>query len=120
MEEDYGFLPDPSLSVHRNSQRVLGGTPAGKYFVSPSNLAFHDLAQGRSLPPITMKILGLETKFVLVPLAATIKKKAMESCEETERSASWKVYFSGKENDQDFVKSKMHVKSKKIPPHPPP
>ena len=66
-----------------------------------------------------MKILGLGTKFVPIPPEATTKKKAMESCEETERSVGWKVYFSGEEDDQDFVKSKSYVKSTNQPPVPP-
>ena len=67
-----------------------------------------------------MKILGLGTKFVPTPPEATTKKKAMESCEETERSVGWKVYFSGEEDNQDFIKSKMYMKSTNQPPIPPP
>ena len=50
----------------------------------------------------------------------TTKKKAMEPCKETEKNVLWKVYFSGEEHEQDFVKSKMYLKSKCCPPHPPP
>ena len=44
----------------------------------------------------------------------------MEACEKTEKSVGWKVYFSGEEDDQDFVKSKLYVKSTNQPLVPPP
>ena len=43
VKEDYGFLPDLSTSVCQNAQQVLGDTPSGYYFSSPSNLTFHPL-----------------------------------------------------------------------------
>jgi hypothetical protein len=115
---DYGFLPDLQSSVRQNAQRVLGDTPPGFYFFSPSNLAFHDLTPGRSLPPATRTVMGLSSKFIPIRKTATTKKKAMESFERFERDLSWKVYFSG--SDDDFIKTKMYVKSKTRPPLPPP
>ena len=56
---DYGFTPDPALSIRQNARQVLGETPAWHYFSSPNNLAFHDLTPEGTLPPAARTVLGL-------------------------------------------------------------
>ena len=87
------------------------------YFNSPTKLAFHDLTDGDELPVATHTVLGLSNKFVPVPNVPTTRKSAMESFEQFQRNLSWKVLFA--EEDPDFVKSKLYLKSNKIPPLPP-
>jgi len=67
VRDPYGFLPDLPTLIHKDAQRVLGETPPGFYFNSPSNLAFHDLTSSKSLPPATRIVMGLSNKFIPVP-----------------------------------------------------
>ena len=115
---DYGFVPDLTQSVRQNARRVLGETPPAYFFSSPSNLAFHDLTPAGSLPPATKAVLGLSAKFVPIPRDATSKRAALESFERLERDLGWKTYHAGSE--QDFIKSKLFVKTSTQPPLPPP
>lgn len=112
--DSYGFLPDLSRSTHRDSQRVLGDTPSGFYFNSPSNLAFHDLTTGKSLPAATRVVMGLSTKFVPVPRHPPSRKRVMEAFERFEREVNRKAHFAGKE-DTEYIKSKLLVRSKYHP-----
>ena len=112
----YGFSPDPALSTRQNAQRVLGDTPASEYFNSPSNLAFHDLAGGAHLPRATRSVLGLSLKHVVTPEEPTSRKNAMESFENLEKSLNWKVLFA--KEDSNWIKNKLYLKSKRIPPSP--
>ena len=59
----YCYLPDPSLSTRQNTRKVLGATVEDTYFDSPSNLAFHDLMRGQTIPRAAKTILGLSGKF---------------------------------------------------------
>ena len=115
---DYGFVPDLTQSIRQNARRVLGETPPAYFFSSPSNLAFHDLTPAGTLPPATKAVLGLSAKFVPIPRDATKKKEAMESFERLERDFGWRTYYAG--DEQEFVRTKLFVKSKKQPPLPPP
>ena len=90
MREDHGFLPDLLTSVRQNAQQVLGDTLPGHFFLSPSNLTFHNLTPGRSLPLATRIMMGMFTKFIL-PKAVTTKKHAIESFEHFEQDFGWKV-----------------------------
>ena len=112
---DYGFIPDPALSIRQNARQVLGETPAWHYFSSPNNLAFHDLTPEGTLPPAARTVLGLSAKFVPTPTATTTRKKAMESFERFERDFGWKVHYAG-DDDGDFIKTKLHMKTKKTAP----
>ena len=90
-----GFLPDLSSSIHQNAIRVLGDTPPGYYFNSPSNLAFHDLTSGKPLPPATHTVMGLSTEFTPTPRYTTEQVTAIESFEQFERDLNLKVYLAG-------------------------
>ena len=114
---DYGFVPDPALSIRQNARQALGDTPAWHCFSSPNHLAFHDLTPEGTLPPATRTVLGLSGKFVPIPAAATTRKKAMECFERFERDLGWKVHFAG-DDDGEFIKNKLYVKSKAQPPLP--
>lgn len=109
--DSYGFLPDLSASAHRDAQRVLGDTPSGFYFNSPSNLAFHDLTTGKSLPAATRIVMGLSTKFVPVPRHPATRKRVMESFERFQREVDRKAHYAGKDDDKEYVKSKLLVRS---------
>ena len=93
--DDHGFSPDLSSSIHQNAIRVLGDTPPGYYFNSPSNLAFHDLTSGKSLPPATHTVMGLSTKFIPTPRRTTKQVTAIEAFERFEQDLNLKVYFAG-------------------------
>jgi hypothetical protein len=114
---DHGFLPDLSSSIHQNAIRVLGDTPPGYYFNSPSNLAFHDLTSDKSLPAATHTVMGLSTKFIPTPRRATERVKAIEAFERFERDLNLKVYFAGDEL-VELPNSKLYVKSTFCPPQP--
>jgi len=77
----------------------------GYYFKLPSDLAFHALTDGTSVPPVAKTILGLSTKFILVP-----KHNSRIAFERLEQDVSLKVvYFAGEE--ETFVKTKLYNKS---------
>jgi len=60
----YHFVPDLNKSALRNAAHILGQTPWEHYVSRPSNLAFHDLTQGKIMPPATSSLLGLGLKFI--------------------------------------------------------
>ena len=82
---DYGFLHDISSSIHKNAIRVLGDTPPGYYFNSPSNFAFQNLITGKSLPLATHTVMGLSNKFVPTPSTTTKKVIALEAFERPDK-----------------------------------
>ena len=92
---DHGFLPDLTASIHKNIIRVLGDTPPGYYFDSSSNLAFHDLTEGKTLPPTTHIVMGLSNKFIPTPPTTTERVVAIEAFERMDRDLSLKVFFAG-------------------------
>ena len=63
----FGFLPNLTISTHKNAREVMGGTSPGCYFLKATNTAFHDLTEGKSLPPAIMSLLGLSLKFIPTP-----------------------------------------------------
>ena len=115
---DHGFLPDLTSSTHKNAIRVLGDTPPGYYFNSPSNLAFHDLTEGRVLPPTTHIVMGLSNKFIPTPPLTTERVVAIEAFERLDRDLSLKVHFAG-DAISYLSKSKLYVKSTFRPSQPP-
>ena len=62
--------------------------------------------------------MGLVAKFVPTPRTDTTKKKVMHVFERFECDLGWKMFRAG--NKQDFVKSKMYVKSTRPASLPPP
>ena len=117
VEESFGFLPDSKLSTRQNAQKVLGDTSEAMYFDSSSNLAFHDLTNG-AVSRAAKTVLGLSRKFVVTPKEPTSRKRAMEAFEDFAKSICWKVLFA-RENFE-FSRSKLYLKSTRIPRVPPP
>ena len=115
---DHGFLPDLTSSTHKNAIRVLGDTPPGYYFNSPSNLAFHDLTEGKVLPPTTHIVMGLSNKFIPTPPTTTERVVAIKAFERLDRDLSLKVFFAGSDILEPS-KSKLYVKSPFHPSQPP-
>jgi len=95
---------------------VLGETPPESYFSTPSNLAFHDLTAGNQVPPATKTILGLSTKFIPTPKYTSSRDIAWSAFERFERDVCLKYHFAGEDND--WVKTKLYVKSTWRPPLP--
>ena len=118
LQLDHGFMPDLSSLIHHNTIRVLRGTSPGYYFNSPSNLAFHDLTSGKSLPPATSTVMGLSTKFIPTPRFTTSRVTAMESFERFERDLNLKVFFAG-DDLVELSRTKLYVKSIFRPQLPP-
>ena len=117
MIEDYGFLPDLNLSTHLNARHVLGNTLSRCYFGKVLNRAFHDLTDGKSIPPAAHEILGLSMKFIPTPEYTTSTNHAVQSFDRLERDIGLKVHFAGDESE--LPKTKLYLKSTWHPPMPP-
>ena len=97
---------------------MLGDTPPGYYFNSPSNLDFCDLTSVKSLPPATHTVMELSTKFIPTPRHTTEQVTAIEEFEQFERDLNLKVYLAG-DDLVNLPKSKLYVKSTFCLPQPP-
>ena len=110
-------MPDLSLSIHLNARQVLGNTLSGCYFGKVLNRAFHDLTDGKSIPPAAHEILGLSLKFIPTPEYTTPTNLAVQSFDRLERDIGLKVWFAG--DDKELPKTKLYLKSIWHPPLPP-
>lgn len=113
----YGFVPNLSLSVHRNAREIMGDTSPGCYFLKAMNTAFHDLTTGKSLPLATASLLGLSLKFILTPCCAPSATDLAPSFDYIERDIGLKTVFAGQ--DQETEIPKLRAKSPWRPPLPP-
>ena len=113
-----GSSQTPLLLIHKNAIRVLGDTPPGYYFNSPSNLAFHDLTIGKALPPAAHAVMGLWDRFIPTPSTTTKRVIAIEAFERLDRDVSLKVYFAG-DTLLEPSKNKLYVNSTFCPSQPP-
>ena len=93
--EDYGFLPNLALSIHLNARHVLGNTLSRCYCWKVLNKRFHDLTNGKFIPPAVHEILGLSLKFIPTPEYTTPTNHAFQSFDRLERDVGLKVLFAG-------------------------
>jgi len=114
----HGFLSGLRCSIHQNTCNVLDSTTPGCYFPHPVNSSYHDLTEDKSLPHATTKVLGLIGKFIVKPPYTTADCIVLEKLKCLGRDTALKVYFAGEE-ELDLNSSKLCLKSKWMPPHPP-
>ena len=110
-------MPNLNLSIHLNARHVLGNTLTGCYFGKVLNKQFHDLTDGKSIPPAAHEILGLSLKFIPTPEYTTHTNHAVQSFDRLERDVALKVWFAGEKSDLD--ETKLYLKSDWHPPLPP-
>jgi hypothetical protein len=67
IHENFGFVPNFTISTHLNAQHVLGKAPTGVYFTHFRNTQFLDLITKKSIPAAAATVLGLGLKFIPVP-----------------------------------------------------
>lgn len=73
LEQQYGFLADPSLPVWENVKRRIGEMNCVDLFGASriSNMACHNLLKYSSLPPGTTRLLGLGLNYCIKPPSTT-------------------------------------------------
>jgi hypothetical protein len=71
--ENYGLVPNLTISIHLNAPHVLGKTPKGAYFSHFMNKQFHNLTSSESIPTAAATILGFGLKFIPVPKKSIAK-----------------------------------------------
>ena len=105
----YDFVPDLSISIHHNAQKVVGDTPPRAYFSCPYNLGFHDLTKGKVTHPAASQVLGLSSKFIPAP-KFTAGCNAIDctlSC--FDQDAHLKIHFARSESE--FPPTRLYNKS---------
>jgi hypothetical protein len=112
----FGFLQNLALSIHKNAREVMGNTSPGCYFLKAVNAAFHDLMEGKSLPPTATSLLGLRLKFIPTPRYAPSATDVAPSLDQIERDIGLKTFFAGR--DQGGEIPKLRAKSSWCPPPP--
>ena len=115
---EFGFVPIPTLTVHKNSRYILGQSHPRTYFPLVQKLAFHDLTSAHKLPPSANQLLGLGLKFIPTPPVNITKIELERSTERFERDIGLKVYFAGDETS-DYDSTALRSKSKWRAPLPP-
>ena len=68
----YGYCPNISLSIKRNTFNVLMSCPLDLVNSRPTNLAFHNLCKTTILPKTLRSLLGLGTNFSIKPAIPTL------------------------------------------------
>ena len=116
VSNSYGFLPDLSLSAHRNAQNVLGNMTQECYFTTVANKAFHDLTNGKSLPVAAAQLLGMGLNFIPRPERTSNDKEISQAFDRLERNIGCKSFFAGAQDDEDFKSTKLRVPSLWQPP----
>jgi hypothetical protein len=81
------------------------------------NTAFHDLMEGKLLPPTATSLLGLSLKFIPTPHYAPLAMDIAPSLDQFEQDVGLKTFFAGR--DQGGEIPKLHAKSSWRPPLPP-
>ena len=115
----FGFVPDQTLSVHKNARQVLGNTPVTTYFPSVKKLAFHDLTKEHKLPPSANQLLGLGLKFIPTPWTNITPTEREQATARFERDLGLKVYFAGEDTSESYDPKALRGKSKWRAPLPP-
>ena len=115
--KQFGLLPVLHLSPLINAVLLLGKTKAWNFIKKPSSMVFHDLTTSRICPPDCKQLLGLGSKFVILPEMTTNDPSIQCSFDRFDRDISVKAFFAGK---GDFVTedgdSKLCIKSVWLPP----
>jgi hypothetical protein len=120
-QENYGFVPNLTISIHLNARHVLGKTPTGAYFSHFTNKQFHDLTSSKSIPATTATILGFGLKFIPVPKKSICQDNVDEAIKCFNRDFYLKVHFSDKEQDNEDKEAidELQVNSTWKPDQPP-
>ncbi len=111
----YGFCPNIRHSPFQNAINIRTFHNATSPLPLISNLAFHDLTNGKTVPPLARLALGLGFKFIHTPkftqnnITATLSR--------LQRDLHLKTIFAGEDNT-DFLQHppKLYVKSTWNPP----
>ena len=117
----YGFVCDPSLSIHSNITNTLRAMPPAIYFNNPANLTFHNLCKKTKPPHGTAQLLGLGPKFVIQKYKPSKPKDINITIDDFKRDARLKYLFSDsdtKDNDNNGndCPPRLYIKSDFIPP----
>lgn len=122
VESSYGFIPDPSLSIHHNARKVLGDMTLACYQNQVDNLKFHDLTDGNILPASAASVIGLGLKFIPTPKFSPSSKDVTLASDRLERDLSLRIHFAGDDGPSSFdpsSSSKCRLNSTWQPPLPP-
>ena len=96
--ETYGFVLDLSTSTHLNARCVLGDTLPWIYFCHATNMAFHDLTDGKSIPYAASSVLGLGLKFIPTPPYSSGVPTVDIAFNHLKRDIGLKVWFVAEED----------------------
>ena len=112
----FGFLPVLHLSPLSNAVLLLGKTNAWEFTNTPSSMVFHDLTTGHVCPPDCKQLLGLGSKFVILPEMSTDDPSIQHSFERFDRDIQVKAFFAGQGDITEDGDSKLFIKSVWLPP----
>eukprot|EP00984_Skeletonema_dohrnii_P027260 scaffold16757_cov168-Skeletonema_dohrnii-CCMP3373.AAC.2 len=105
---------------------ILENTYSSQYFSRVNNLAFHDLTEGKVIPPSTADLLGYGFKFIPKPPKTTGHLDLQESLTRFRRDVYLRSFWAGPpapdEDDRSIEKkkkSKLYMKSNWTPPSAP-
>jgi len=112
-------MPDLSLSVHKNAQNVLGSMTSECYFNTVSNMVFHDLTDGSSLPAVASQLLGLGLKFIPTLKYTSTQDNFEASFDRLSRSVGLAYFAVEPDNDWNQSTSTLRVNSTFSLPLPP-
>ncbi len=119
--ENFGFVPNITISIHLNTQHVLGKTPTGVYFTHFMNKQFHDLTMKKFIPVAAATVLNLGLKFIPVPKKSIRPDDINEALKQFDRDFYLNVHFANDDADSDNEEpiEKLQVNSKWMPDQPP-
>ena len=89
--------------------------PSWYYFSRPSNLAFHDITTISKPPKNLRSLLGLGLKFC--PTPRSTPSNILDTTERLQHDLFCKVFYAGKDLNQNDYDPKMYVKSSWTPAH---
>ena len=110
----------PSTSALSIAANIIGNTPTSDYVSTKvENLAFHDLTEGKIMPPSTKNLLGLGSTFIPKPERSTGHNDLNEGLTRFRRDMYLRAYWAGgnlaekekEDEDEAKNKSKMYLKS---------
>jgi hypothetical protein len=99
-QENYGFVPDLTISTHLNARHVLGKTPTTAYFSHFTNKQFHDLTSSKSIPAAAATVHGFGLKFIPVP-KKSCQDEVDKAIKRFDRNFYLKVHFADEEQDNE-------------------
>jgi hypothetical protein len=104
IHENFGFIPNITISIRLNARHVLGETPTGVFFIAAA---------------ATLLSLGL--KFIPVPKKSIRPDDIDEALKRFERDFYLNILFANDNVDSDNEESieKLRVNSKWMPDQPP-